>query len=64
MLYRFCIKLDPSCNCNKMPFLFISQITNIGGIIHETSVNNFQILAGSASFLMPYLSLGLPKYFS
>eukprot|EP00795_Rhopilema_esculentum_P011951 gene11951-2525_t len=34
------------------------NITNIGGIIHATAGNDFQILAGSASFLVPYLSLG------
>lgn len=34
------------------------NITNIGGIIHDTAANNFQILSGSASFLLPALSLG------
>lgn len=34
------------------------NITNISGIIQETSGNNFQILAGSSGFLMPYLLLG------
>lgn len=40
----------------KLIWLF--QITYIGGIIHATADNNFQIMAGSASFLTPYMSLG------
>ena len=43
------------CDNNLFDFF---QITYIGGIIHATSSNNFQIMAGSASFLTPYMSLG------
>eukprot|EP00794_Sanderia_malayensis_P005135 gene5135-5784_t len=34
------------------------NISNIGGIIHDTAEHNFQVIAGSAGFLVPALSLG------
>jgi 4-hydroxy-2-oxoglutarate aldolase len=34
------------------------NITNIGRIIYQTKSNNFQVLAGSASFLLPSLLMG------
>jgi len=34
------------------------NITNIGRIIYQTKGNNFQVLAGSASFLLPSLLMG------
>ena len=39
-------------------FCFFFQITKIGYVIHKTAGNNFQVLAGSASFLFASYCLG------
>ena len=49
------ISLGKKCFFNS----FLSfQITKIGYVIHKTASRNFQVLAGSASFLFPSYCLG------
>lgn len=39
-------------------FLFFPQITRIGLIVHKTQTQDFQVLAGSAGFLMAAYCVG------
>lgn len=51
--------------CFLYDYLFIFfffQITKIGYVIHKTTGNNFQVLAGSASFLFASYCLGKSVY--
>jgi len=38
--------------------LFILQVSKIGYIVHKTKHNDFQVLAGSASFLLASYTVG------
>ena len=42
----------------KVAFVFIFQVAKIGSLVFKTE-KNFQILAGSASFMYPAMAVGM-----